>query len=228
MLVRLLPKLQSSLKPCSKRLLAANQGEIRVKGEVTVEMKIAIMASRHSFLFLEASESECLLGLEFHKTHKCDPTISEMKLCLDRSISANLFHRIAPVQSWHDPVMRVSARETFFIPSGHEAIILGKSDLDDHTLLKKSGIFEPFQSFCDKQSVIAFNTFSELQEDAIQARIMNPGEKRMIYKSSTLGTFTILQDYTIAQSNVAINQTKGTPQSRNMISKASSTKPSQS
>ena len=36
--IRLPQKIQSSLKPCSKRLLAANQGEIKVKGEITVEM----------------------------------------------------------------------------------------------------------------------------------------------------------------------------------------------
>ena len=100
--------------------------------------------------------------------------------------------------------MRVVARETAFIPSGHEAIILGKYDHHDHTLLTKAGIFEPSQSFCDKQNVLAFNTFSELQEDAIPALVINPGEDRMIYKGSTLGTFTILQDDTFAQNNVAI------------------------
>ena len=201
--VRLPPKIQSSLKPCSKRLLAANQGEIKVKGEVTVEMKIASMTFRHTFLVLEASEAECLLGLDFLETHKCDPMFSEMKLRLNRDTSVNLFHRTAPVQSWHYPVMRVVARETSFIPSGHEANILGKIDLDDHNLLTKAGIFEPSQSFCDKQNVLAFNTLSELQEDAIPARIINPGEDRMIYKGSTLGTFNILQDDTFAQNNVA-------------------------
>ena len=202
--VRLPPQIQSSLKPCSKRLLAANQGEIKVKGEVTVEMKIASMTFRHTFLVLEASEAECLLGLDFLETHKCDPMFSEMKLRLNRDTSVNLFHRTAPVQSWHYPVMRVVARETSFIPSGHEAIILGKIDLDDHTLLTKAGIFEPSQYFCDKQNVLAFNTLSELQEDAIPARIINPGEDQTIYKGSTLGTFTILQDDTFAQNNVAI------------------------
>ena len=111
-------------------------------------------------------------------------------------------HR-TPVQSWHYPVMRVAARETSFIPSGHEAISLGKINLDDHTLSTKAGIFEPSQSLCDKQNVLAFNTLSELQEDAIPVRIVNPGEDRMIYKGSTLGTFTILQDDTFAQNNVA-------------------------
>ena len=201
--VRLPPKIKSSLKPCSKRLLAANQGEIKVKGEITVEMKIASMTFRHTFLVLEASEAECLLGLDFLETHKCDTMFSEMKLRLDRDTSAKLFHRTAPVQSWHYPVMRVVARETSFIPSGHEAIILGKIDLDDHNLLTKAGIFEPSQSFCDKQNVLAFNTLSGLQEDAIPVRIINPGEDRMIYKGSTLGTFTILQEDTFAQNNVA-------------------------
>ena len=201
--VRLPPKRQLSLKPCSIRLLAANEGEIRVKGEVTVEMKIASMTFRHTFLVLEASEAECLLGPDFLETHKCDPMFSEMKLRLNRDTSANLFHRTAPVQSWHYPVMRVVARETSFIRSGHETIILGKIDLDDDSLLTKAGIFEASQSFCDKQNVLAFNTLSELQEDAISARVINPGEDRMIYIGSTLGTFTILRNDTFAQNNVA-------------------------
>ena len=100
--------------------------------------------------------------------------------------------------------MRVVARERSFIPSGHESFFLGKIDLDDHTLLTKAGIFEPSQSICDKQIVLAFNTLTELQDDAIPARIINPGENRMIYKGSTLGTFTIVQDDTFAQNNVAI------------------------
>ena len=201
--IRFPQKIQSSLKPCSKRLLAANQGEIKVKGEVTVEMKIASMTFRHAFLVLETSEAECLLGLDFFETHKYDPMFPEMKLRLNRGTSPSLFHGTAPVQSWHYPVLRVVVRETSFIPSGHEAIIPGKIDLDDHTLLTKAGIFEPSQCFCDKQKVLAFNTLSELQEDAIPACIINPGEDRMVYKGSTLGTFTILQDDTFAQNNEA-------------------------
>ena len=76
--------------------------------------------------------------------------------------------------------MRVVAKETSFIPSGHEAISPGEIDLDDHTLLTKAGIFEPSQSFCDNQNVLVFDTLSELQEVAIPARIINPGEDRMI------------------------------------------------
>ena len=179
--------------------------EVKVKGEITVEMKLASMTFRHTSLVLEASEADCLLGLDLLETHKCDPMFSEMKLTLNRDTSANLFLRTAPVQSWNYPVMEVVARETSFIPSDHEAIILGRIDLDDQTLLQKAGIFEPSQFFCDKQNVLAFNTLSEFQEDAIPARIINPGEDRMIYIGSTLGTFTILQDDTFAQNNLAIH-----------------------
>ena len=105
-----------------------------------------------------------------------------MKLRLNRGTSANLFHQAEPVQSWHWPVMRVVARETSFLPSGHETNILGKIDVDYHTLLTKTGIFEPSQSFSDKQNVVAFSSLSQLHEDAIPGRIINPGEDRMIYK----------------------------------------------
>ena len=202
--VRLPPKIQSSLKSCSKQLLVANQDEIRIKNEVTVEMKIASLTFRHTFLVLEASEAECLLGLDFLETHKCDPLFPEMTVRLNRGTSGNFFHRAALVQSWHYPVMRVVAREISLKPSGYEAIILRKTDLDDHTFLTKAGIFEPSQSFGDKQNGLAFNTLSELQEYAIPTRIINPGEDLMIYKGSTLGTFTFLQEDTFAQNKVAI------------------------
>ena len=202
---RLPPQIQSSLRPCSKRLLAANQGKIRVKGEVAVERKITSMTFRHTFLVLEASEAECLLGLDFFEIHKCDLLFFEMKLRLSRSTSSNLFHRTARVQSWHCPFMRVVAKETYFIPSGDEVIILGEIDLDDQTLSTKAGILETSLSFCDKQTVLDFNTLSELQEDAIPARIIiRYHEDCMIYKGSTLGTLTILQEDTFLQNNVAI------------------------
>ena len=68
---------------------------------------------------------------------------SKMKLRLKRDTVANCFDRTAPVQSCHYPVMKVVARETSFIPFGHEAIILGKHGLDDHTVLTKARIFKP-------------------------------------------------------------------------------------
>ena len=127
-----------------------------------------------------------------------------MTLRLNRGTSANNFYRTAPAPSWHYHVMRVVARETFFILSGHEAFSQVKTDLDENTLLTKAGIFEPSQSFWGKQSVLPFNTFSELQEDCIPARIINSAENRMIYQGSTLGAFTILQNSTFAQKIIAI------------------------
>ena len=97
--------------------------------------------------------------------------------------------------------MRAVARETSLIDFGHEAIFLSKIDHVDHTLLIKQGIFETSQFFYDKQNVFAFNTISEIQEDAIPALINNLGEDRTIYKGSTLGTFTILQEDTFAENS---------------------------
>ena len=100
--------------------------------------------------------------------------------------------------------MRVVAAEKSIIPSGYEAINLGTIDLDNHSSFTKAGIFETSQSFCDKQNGLGFNTLSEFQKDASPERLIIPGEDRMIYKSSTLGTFNFLEDNTFAQNNVAI------------------------
>ena len=42
------------------------------------------------------------------------------------------------------------------------------------------------------------STLSERQEDAIPARIINPGEDRTIYEGSTIETFTMLEADTLA------------------------------
>ena len=77
-------KIPSSLQPCFKRLLAANQGKIRVKSEVTVEeLKKVSMMFRHTVLVLETSEAECFLCLDIVETHKCEPMFFEMKLCFN-------------------------------------------------------------------------------------------------------------------------------------------------
>ena len=58
------------------------------------------MTFRHTFLVLEASEAECLLGLDSLETHKCDPRLSEMKLRLNRGPSQAFSieqHRFSPV-----------------------------------------------------------------------------------------------------------------------------------
>ena len=204
--VHLSPEKQPSMKPCSQRIAVANQGGIRVNSEATVELKLASMTFRHFFLVLEASEAECLLCLDFLEKHKCDPILAEKKLRLNRGSCANLFHRTAPAQSWEYPVMRLFARQTSPILSGHEAIISVENYNDDHIFYTREGIFEPSQSYCAKQNVLAFNTPSKLQEVAILARIINPGEYRTIYKASTPGTLTILEAGTLAQNNLATEQ----------------------
>ena len=95
---RRFPKTQSYQKPCSKQLLAANHREIKVTGELAVEMKIASIISRHTFLVLKAYEAECFF-LDFLETYKCDFMFSETKLRLKWNTSANFCHRTATVQS---------------------------------------------------------------------------------------------------------------------------------
>ena len=221
MIVRFPPIIHSSLKPCSKQLLVTNQYKMRVRDEIAVESKIAPMTFRHTFQVVEAKcllgfdffetflvvEAECLLGFDFFETQKCDPLGSEMNLCLNlnRHTSSYFFHRTAPVQAWHCPVMRVIARETSFIPYGHEEVTLEKIDTDDHTLLPKKEPSEHSQGFPNKQHVLGCNILSEVSV-VNPACIFNLREDRTIYKNPTLGTITILEAETLAQENVTIDE----------------------
>ena len=73
-------------------------------------------------------------------------------------------------------------------------------------LFDKSRNLWTFTTFLRQQNVLVFNTLSTIQEDAMSAGIINPGEDRTIYQSSTLRTFTIQGADTLAQNNVAIEQ----------------------
>ena len=70
-------------KPCLRKLKAANGLPIEVKGVVRLPVVIGPKSYEHDFCVLDKSEADCLLGLDFLETNKCDPLFSCMKLKLD-------------------------------------------------------------------------------------------------------------------------------------------------
>ena len=89
------------LNACTRNLRAANVLPIAVKGVIRVPVRIGTKQYVHEFRVLENSEADCLLGLDFLETNKCDPLFSQMKLRLDSTQSVPMYHK--PLSS---PVMQ--------------------------------------------------------------------------------------------------------------------------
>ena len=61
------------LRPCLRKLKAANGLPIEVKDVVRVPVVIGPKSYEHEFCVLDKSEADCLLGLDFLETNKCNP-----------------------------------------------------------------------------------------------------------------------------------------------------------
>ena len=76
---------QVKIQPNTTRLSSANQMPIQIKGTVSVPIKIGPKKYEHTFYVLIEAASDCLLGLDFLETKKCDALFSESKLKIDRN-----------------------------------------------------------------------------------------------------------------------------------------------
>ena len=123
---------------------------------------------------LKSSEADCLLGLDFLEDNHCDALFSSMQLRFPNSQTVPLFHSRKAHSDPSPKQVKVIARETTFIPAGHEAVILG--DLLTQNFPEKfEGIFEPSPAFCEKHQLLAFNSLCESGE-MIPIRLINPVE----------------------------------------------------
>ena len=59
---------------------------IQIKGTVSVLIKIGPKTYEHTFYVLIEAASDCLLGLDFLETHKCDALFSESNMKIERNI----------------------------------------------------------------------------------------------------------------------------------------------
>ena len=68
---------QVKIQPSTTKLSSANQMHIQFKGTVSVPIKIGPKMYEHTYYVLIEAASDCLLGLDFLETNKCDALFSE-------------------------------------------------------------------------------------------------------------------------------------------------------
>ena len=182
------------LKPCLRKLKAANGLPIEVKGVVRLPVVIGPKSYEHDFCVLDKSEADCLLGLDFLETNKCDPLFSCMKL--DSHSSVPLYHK--KFDYGNDNIFRVISTETLSVPPGHTRIIPAHIPNWKRPPIQVCALFEPRDKFESNNEVSAPNVFFDLTEEVIPIAIDNKTEEEItIYKNATLGFSEIVPEAVI-------------------------------
>ena len=133
-----------------------------------------------------------------------------MQLRFPNCQTVPLFHSRKALSDPSPEQVKLIARETTFIPAGHEAVILG--DLLTQSFPEKSeGSFEPSTAFCEKHQLLAFSSLCESGE-MIPARLNKPVEDLTVYKGMSLGSFSVVGSAEIAAMNRVIADLPDHPQ----------------
>ena len=184
------------LKPCLRKLRAANGLPIEVEGVVRVPVVLGPQSYEHDFCVLDISEADCLLGLDFLETNKCDPLFSCMKLQLDSHSFVPLYHKKFDYS--HDNVFRVISTETLSVPPGHTRIIPAHIPKWKRPPIQVCALFEPKDKFEPNNEVSAPHALFDFTEEVIPIAIDNKTEEEItIYKNTTLGFSEIVPEAVI-------------------------------
>ena len=165
------------LKPCLRKLRAANGLPIEIKGVVRVTVVIGPKSYEHDFCVLDKSEADCLLGFDFLETNKCDPLFSRIKLKLDSNSFAALCHK--QFEHGHDNVSRVISTEPLSVPRGHSRIIPAHIPNWKRPPIQVCALFEPKDKFEPNNEVSARNVLFDLTEEVFPMAINNKTEEEI-------------------------------------------------
>ena len=184
------------LQPCLRKLKAANGLPIAVKGVVRLPVVIGPKSYEHDFCVLDKSEADCLLGLDFLETNKCDPLFCCMKLKLDSNSFVPLYHN--QFDYGNDNVFRVISTETLSVPPGHSRIIPAHIPNWKRPPIQVCALFEPRDKFESNNEVSAPIVLFDLTEEVIPIAIDNKTQEEItIYKNTTLGFSEIVPEAVI-------------------------------
>ena len=184
------------LKPCLRKLRAANGLPIEVKSVVRVPVVIGPKSYEHDFCVLDKSEADCLLSLDFLESNKCDLLFFCTKLQIGSNSFVPLYHK--QYDYGHDNVFRVISTETLSVPPGHTRNILAHIPNWKRPPIQVCALFEPKDKFEPKNEVSAPNVLFDLTEQAIPKAIDNKTEEEItIYKNTTLGFSEIIPEAVI-------------------------------
>ena len=112
---------QVKIQPSETRLSTANQMPIQIKSTVSVPIQIGPKNNEHTFCVLTQAVPDCLLGLDFLETNKCDALFPETKLKIDGNTLIPLYRKLFSFEE--KQIYRVLALEKVSLPPQYVMIV---------------------------------------------------------------------------------------------------------
>ena len=177
---------QVKIQP-STRLSSANQMPIQIEGTVSVPIKIGSKKYEHTFYVLKEAASDCLLGLDFLETNKCDALFSEGRLKIEENTFVPLYRKQFSFDE--KQVYRIVALEKVSIPPQHVMIVPGTIPGWKAPPVARVALFEPHERFIDNENQIAQDALFSFEKGIVPTTIANTNDEVLtIYKHTTLGS----------------------------------------
>ena len=147
----------------------------------------------HEFHVLENTETDCLLGLDFLESNRCDPLFSRMELRLDPSHSVRMYHKTFDYHS--KTVFRVVATETTLVRARHTRILPAHIPNWKRPPVNLNVVFEPQSKFSTVNEFSVPNILFNYSEEGIPIALENKADIDVtIYKNTTLGFSEVILD----------------------------------
>ena len=169
------------------KLVAANKLPITSRGTVRLPITIGPKHYENDFRVLINSEADCLVGVDFLRTNKCDPLFSKDLLHLDSKNHLPLYN--CKLNHEVNTVFRVIATETVSVPAGHAMILPARIQEWQRPLTEMPVLFEPVARISTFKNVVVPTVLFNLAEENVPVTIENTGDEVItVYKNTTLGT----------------------------------------
>ena len=191
---------QVKIQPSTTRLSSANQMPIQIKGTVSVPIKIRPKTYEHTFYVLIEAASDCLLGLDFFETNKCDALFSEGKMQIDKNTLVPLYRKQFSFDE--KQVYRVVALEKVSIPPQHVMIMPGTIPDWKVPPVARVALFEPHERFIDNENQIAQDALFSFEKGIVPLTIAKTNDEILTFsKDTTLGSSQLVSDRLIQEIN---------------------------
>ena len=175
------------LLPTETKVVAANKLPITSRGRVRLPITIGPKHYEHDFHVLIDSGADCLLGLNFLRTNKCDPLFSKDLLRLDSKNHVPLYNR--NLNHEVNTGFRVIATETVSVPAGYAMILPARIQEWERPLTEMPALFEPVARMSTLKKAAVPSVLFNFAEENVPVTIEDTGDEAItVYENTTLGT----------------------------------------
>ena len=175
------------LSPTETKLVAANKLPVSSRGTNRLPITIGPKHYEHEFQVLIDSEADCLVGLDFLRTNKCDPLFSKDLLRLDSKNHVPLYNR--KLNHEVNTVFRVIATETVSVPAGYAMTLPARIQELQRPLMEMPALFEPVERISTLMNAVVPSVLFNFAEEKVPVTIENTGDEVItVYENTTLGT----------------------------------------